>query len=515
MTVNMLLRYDQWINERLGFADLSPQAAGDLRLAQAQMLTHILPGILVSSVLTASTTAFIAMMNGWLWFPIVWAAFVFLSCCLGIKRMSVFREKKRTDPPSVYFISGVLRDSILVAAPWPVMALVLNPQAAPELEVAIATMLAALTCGGMFTIAYIPSAAVLFAALVLMGRIGQLLMTPWNHALPNLLFQIIYAGVLLFSVKAIATVFRKSVANRAHVERLGSIAQATAERANERRADVEKEADNFRTEVGAVLAAVLESVTDLRTSAGQMLDVADASQAKLVSVTSKVDATANDIRAVRDASRSLTESIVRIRRQTDRTKELVDGAANDVDATIQTKERLGAAVQKIGSVTGLIDEIAQQTNLLALNATIEAARAGSAGRGFAVVANEVKSLASRTQAATREISQQIEDVRQASDLSTEAVSSIRQSTDAIVEATIGIVVSADFQASVIEGIVASLSRAVGEAEAASAAVEAVEAETAKAGQYAQVVARAAAGVDASASRLDTLATKFAKHVVTG
>jgi len=48
---------------------------------------------------------------------------------------------------------------------------------------------------------------------------------------------------------------------------------------------------------------------------------------------------------------------------------------------------------------------------LALNATIEAARAGDAGRGFAVVASEVKSLASQTADATKEIGTRIAQIQ--------------------------------------------------------------------------------------------------------
>jgi methyl-accepting chemotaxis protein len=110
-----------------------------------------------------------------------------------------------------------------------------------------------------------------------------------------------------------------------------------------------------------------------------------------------------------------------------------------VAQVVDTMRGINDSSKKIADIIGVIDSIAFQTNILALNAAVEAARAGEQGRGFAVVASEVRSLASRSADAAKQIkgliTASVERVEQGTTLVDKAGATMAEVVDSIKRVT--------------------------------------------------------------------------------
>jgi methyl-accepting chemotaxis protein len=135
----------------------------------------------------------------------------------------------------------------------------------------------------------------------------------------------------------------------------------------------------------------------------------------VVTAVNQMSATALEVAKASEQTAMETESMtVNVKEGQSRLTQamvFVEGVSTDSEKAQQAVGMVSQSSANISRILEVISAIAEQTNLLALNAAIEAARAGEQGRGFAVVADEVRTLASRTQKSTNEISTLIESLQ--------------------------------------------------------------------------------------------------------
>ncbi len=155
-------------------------------------------------------------------------------------------------------------------------------------------------------------------------------------------------------------------------------------------------------------------VEDLVAAANQSVDTASAMDNVIRKLQASAGETAELSTEVSTEAERGYRAVHRTLDEIERIRSLVGGARERIDS-------LGERVAGIGHVVKVIQDITEKTNLLALNASIIAAQAGEHGRSFAVVANEIKALAQRTAASTKEISEQIRGVQEESERATSAM----------------------------------------------------------------------------------------------
>ncbi|HEY0987940.1 MAG TPA: CHASE3 domain-containing protein [Kofleriaceae bacterium] len=173
-------------------------------------------------------------------------------------------------------------------------------------------------------------------------------------------------------------------------------------------------------QIGSAVRHIQSSSTELQASANQQATGAREQATAMTEIATTINELLATSRQIADSAKRVSQ-IAGQTASAARTGEVTVTKGHDASTTVRKQVdlivghmlELGKKSQQVGSVLDIVSELAEQTNILAINATIEAAGAGDAGRRFGVVAEEIRKLADRVGASTKEIRTMIEDVRSA------------------------------------------------------------------------------------------------------
>jgi methyl-accepting chemotaxis protein len=305
-------------------------------------------------------------------------------------------------------------------------------------------------------------------------------------------------------------VFKEHMIEASHLRAEQKNAEARAQR--EHKEGMRRLAAEFRDAIGGIVNIVSSASAQLETTAVTLSTSAEENRSLSENVATASEESSSNVLSVASASEQLSASVHEIDAQVHESSQI---ATEAVTQARQTGARIGElleAVNSIGGVIKLIDEIADQTNLLALNATIEAARAGEAGKGFAVVAQEVKSLAAQTAEATGKIASQIASVQEATKDSVAAIGEITATINRVSEIASSIAAAVGEQGTATQEISQSVQQVAGRSADVAANIAKVSRAVGETGTASGKVLSAAQSLSKESSHLKCEVDKFLANV---
>ncbi|MDY0093844.1 MAG: HAMP domain-containing methyl-accepting chemotaxis protein [Candidatus Vecturithrix sp.] len=181
-------------------------------------------------------------------------------------------------------------------------------------------------------------------------------------------------------------------------------------------------------ETSASMAVMTTSITNI---ADNTIVLAQQTQQAILEVNNSTNLL-KDVTQKTEISRQLSQKTIQDALEGQQAVEEVMTSMESIQQTnsdaFETITHFEQQTQDIGSILDVIDEITDQSAMLALNASIIAAQAGSGGKGFAVIADEMKNLANRVNASTKNIAAIVKVVE---DETTRVVKKIYDSTTVI------------------------------------------------------------------------------------
>lgn len=167
--------------------------------------------------------------------------------------------------------------------------------------------------------------------------------------------------------------------------------------------DIARDINAVAETLARVVGRITSIVETVRTAANEISQGSEDLAQRTESQASSVTQTSASMEEISATVRHNSDNAQRADELATRASVSAEQGGGVAGQAVEAMKGIEASSNKITEIVSLMEGIAFQTNLLALNAAVEAARAGEAGKGFAVVAQEVRSLAQRSDEASKEI----------------------------------------------------------------------------------------------------------------